>query len=347
MLTETRWQSPSNIAIVKYWGKQLNQIPLNPSLSFTLSVCQTDTKVFWRSRNSNDQSSFEFFLDGIPKPSFEPKILSFLQRIKGNFPWLPEYFLSIYSTNSFPHSSGIASSASAMSALALNFCSFDQSVNCHQTIDTEHFLRKASQIARLGSGSACRSLFPYASIWGEHPGVRGSSNEFGIPSGSGLHPCFKTLQDYILIVSSKEKPVSSSAGHELMAHHLFKDQRIQQASMNMTQLIECLGRDNWFDFIEIAEREALSLHALMMTSQPSYILLEPDSLRLIHEIRKLRSQENIPVGFTIDAGPNIHLLFPSSETNKIEAWLASEFSEYLQPGRLIRDRAGSGPLQII
>ena len=114
------WQSPSNIALVKYWGKKPGQIPANPSISFTLSNCHTTTSLsFQKKEKPSEEFDFELFFEGEKKESFRPKIQQFLERTQQFLPFLKDYSFKIETSNSFPHSSGIASSASGMSALAL------------------------------------------------------------------------------------------------------------------------------------------------------------------------------------------------------------------------------------
>ena len=109
---QTQWQAPSNIALVKYWGKHGEQLPKNPSISFTLSQCLTTTAVNFSPREQGD-AAFDFLFDQKKQPEFHPKIQQFLERIRPFFPALERHHMSISSHNSFPHSSGIASSASA------------------------------------------------------------------------------------------------------------------------------------------------------------------------------------------------------------------------------------------
>ena len=113
------WESPSNIALVKYWGKNSDQTPKNPSISFTLSDCKTKTSVSFKRRvNKSDNIDFELLFEGEKNISFRPKIEKFFSLIKNYCPFLLDYHLTISSSNSFPHSSGIASSASGMSAVS-------------------------------------------------------------------------------------------------------------------------------------------------------------------------------------------------------------------------------------
>jgi diphosphomevalonate decarboxylase len=161
-----RWKSPSNIAIVKYWGKYGQQLPRNPSISFTLQNAFTDTLLqYFPKTGKSEGITLKFNFEGAPKPAFEKKINDLLESLLPIFPFIQQLQLHIHSTNSFPHSAGIASSASSMSALALCLCSLEQTL-FGTLSNKDAFLQKASFVARLGSGSACRSVFPLAARWG-------------------------------------------------------------------------------------------------------------------------------------------------------------------------------------
>ncbi len=116
-----------------------------------------------------------------------------------------------------PHSSGIASSASAMGALALCLLSMEEQITGHPSSDP---MKKASFLARLGSGSASRSLHPGFALWGYSKAWPGSSDEFAIPV-QGIHENFVAIRDSILIVDPGSKKLSSSAGHALMETNAF------------------------------------------------------------------------------------------------------------------------------
>ncbi len=120
------WSSPSNIALIKYWGKKENQIPENPSISFTLENCKTTTTLKFNKINENDSFSFDVFFEGNVNTDFKPKIETFFKRIFKYLPFLYQFHFIIETSNSFPHSSGIASSASGMSALALCLMSIEK-----------------------------------------------------------------------------------------------------------------------------------------------------------------------------------------------------------------------------
>ena len=123
-------KSPSNIALVKYWGKSENQIPKNTSISFTLSACFTLTTVtFKKLEKQSNNFNVEVIFEGKKNKAFKPKIITFLERIEKYCPYLKQYKLEINSRNSFPHSSGIASSASGFSAIAHCIMQLEKSLN--------------------------------------------------------------------------------------------------------------------------------------------------------------------------------------------------------------------------
>lgn len=339
------WRSPSNIAIVKYWGKYGNQLPQNPNISFTLSKAYSETSVAFQPKAiENAEPNIDFLFEGEENPKFRDKIVKFIDSIKSILPFLNEFDLSIQSSNSFPHSAGIASSASSMSALAL--CLIDIERQVSENFTDEEFYRKASIIARLGSGSACRSVYPYMATWGYSTSIPSSSNEYAIDFSAQIHPIFKTYKDAILIVSSDEKSVSSRAGHALMNNNLFAEARYQQAKQNMEALLPILKNGDINKFGAIAEQEALSLHALMMCSNPSFILMHANSLKIIDLIKQFRQEKDIPLYFTLDAGPNVHLLYPKSEEEKVEFFIKETLSTFCENGKVIYDEVGTGPVKL-
>ena len=109
-----QWSSPSNIALVKYWGKKDNQIPANPSVSFTLNNCKTITTLAFAKKENQDTFSFDLLFEGKTKEDFKPKIQQFFERVFIYLPFLKDYHFTIDTRNTFPHSSGIASSASGL-----------------------------------------------------------------------------------------------------------------------------------------------------------------------------------------------------------------------------------------
>ena len=331
------WQSPSNIALVKYWGKKGKQIPQNPSISFTLSECCSETFI---SFEKADRLDFRFFFEGKENPAFGAKIEKFLLDYQAFFPFINQLALTVESRNTFPHSSGIASSASSMSAFVMGLVEIERSLSLSKGRPVNMDLKKASYFSRLASGSAARSVFPKMALWGATDCYKDSSDEYAVSLADDIHPVFKTYRDSILIVSGEQKSVSSRAGHALMEGNPYASARYAQANDNIKTLLAALKSGDLDTFINITESEALQLHALMMCSSPSYILMKPNTLNLINEIREFRQETKIPLCFTLDAGPNVHLLYPESEAEKVEDYIKNVLADYCDRDRWIADHVG-------
>lgn len=340
------WRSPSNLALIKYWGKYGRQLPRNPSISFTLNNAFTETTLSYQPKESlGDSVALNFFFEKKENEAFKTKVLKFLESIVDIFPFLKELELTIHSYNSFPHSTGIASSASAMSALATCLCSLENDL--FGTLNNEEaFFQKASYIARLGSGSASRSVYPKMAIWGTSKIVQESSNLYAVPWGQNVAKIFHTFHDTILIADRKEKSVSSRAGHALMEGNIFAENRYAQANERFEKLLLALKEGDLDTFGMITENEALTLHALMMTSEPSYILMRPNTLVMIEKIRAYRKATQQPLYFSLDAGPNIHLLYPDEIKEDVLFFIKNEMQSLCENGEWIADQVGEGAVKL-
>jgi len=338
------WRSPSNIALVKYWGKKPVQIPANPSLSMTLSNAYTKTTLEYGPRRKDENGTgLEFWFEDRKQPGFEKKIADYLDSIQQELPFLSDLHLVLSSRNTFPHSTGIASSASAMSALCLCLATLSARFGGPEPGSLD-FFRTASRLSRLASGSACRSVYGGYTIWGEMKEIKGTSDEFAIPVPFNVDPVFHDIRDAILVVSSREKLVSSRGGHALMEGHPYALPRYRMANDHMMQLTGAMQTGDMDEFIRITETEALNLHALMMSSVQSYILFEPGTIQIINAIRRFRKDTGVPVCFTLDAGPNVHMLYPGKHETTVRQWIEAELIQYLENGQWIDDHIGQGPV---
>ena len=333
------WSSPSNIALVKYWGKKGKQLPQNPSISFTLSECRSETFVTFEKA---DRFGFNFFFEGKENPAFGAKIEKFLLDNQAFFPFINQLNLKVESRNTFPHSSGIASSASSMSAFVMCLLKIE-----NQIVSKPFDFQKASCFSRLASGSAARSVYPSMALWGATDCYKGSSDDYAVSLADDIHPVFKSFRDSILIVSDEKKSVSSRAGHALMEGNPYAPARYAQANENIKNLLSALKSGDLDTFINITESEALQLHALMMCSNPSFILLKPNTLFVLESIRQFRQATQVPLCFTLDAGPNVHLLYPDNEADKVDDFIKGELVKCCNQGRWIADRVGDGPKKLL
>ncbi len=335
------WQTPSNIALVKYWGKSNPQIPKNASISFTLSNCFTKTTIEFSKTTLQETADFELYFEGKKKSEFKPKIASFFDKIALYCPYILRYKMTIRSENSFPHSSGIASSASGMSAIAMCLLSLEQEL-LEVKMSADFFNKKASFLARLGSGSASRSVEGPLVVWGKHPEIKGSSDLFGMQFPYKVHPVFENYQDTILLVDKGEKQVSSTVGHNLMHKHPYATQRFVQANENLSKLSKILQEGDIKAFVNLVESEALTLHAMMLTSTPYFVLMKPNTLEIIHKIWAYRQANKSNLCFTLDAGANVHLLYPQEETKSVLQFIENQLSKYCQENQYICDAVGFG-----
>ena len=326
---------PSNIALIKYWGKYANQIPANPSISYTLNHCNTQTSMEFL---ANERFSVQTFLAGNEELKFAEKIEKYLKNIEQYLPWILKGKYIIKTENTFPHSSGIASSASGFGAIASCLMSLDEifSTDNHQPSTIN---QKASFLARLGSGSACRSLYNGLVVWGKTDEVEGSSDLYAVKyPDEEIHPIFKNFNDWVLLIHEGEKSVSSTVGHGLMNTNPYAERRFQEARDNFVPLKEILKTGNLEKFITLVEHEALTLHAMMMMSEPAFILMKTGTLEVINKLWKFREETGNPLFFTLDAGANVHLLFPENESSEaIKNFIETELLQHTQNGGVVKD----------
>lgn len=324
---EACWRSPSNIAFVKYWGKKGHQLPANPSLSMTLKECYTETKV---SFNKADAMSVELLLDGSKQEKFALKIEKYLGTLT-ELPFLKNVAFKVETKNTFPHGTGIASSASGLSAFALCLTDYLHSLTGEGM--SQNFYKRASHLSRLASGSACRSVYGGFTTWGDDSDLYATPIE--------VHADLAHLKDSVLVISGTEKVVSSTAGHGQMKDHAFAAARFLQAKANFDKMIGAMESGDIEVMGQILESEAMSLHAMMMTSPVAYTLLKPNTLAAIEMIWAFRRETKLPLYFTLDAGPNLHLIYPDDSQHKIRTFIEHELSPLAE--RIIVDERGEGP----
>jgi diphosphomevalonate decarboxylase len=207
-----------------------------------------------------------------------------------------------------------------MAALAYCFCEI-----AGIDITSSDGLQQVSYLARLGSWSACRSISPRAS--------RGKTKQWGsdlyATPLTNIHNDFQHIHDTIILIDDTPKNVSSTQWHACMETNTYATQRYANAQNRHTQLLQIL-ETGWREaFTQIVESEALDLHAMMMTSFDYFLLLQPGTIAIIHALQKLRRDTHTPFAFTIDAGPNIHLLYPPSSKQTIQNFLQNNKKYYI------------------
>ncbi|MCO4768512.1 MAG: diphosphomevalonate decarboxylase [Deltaproteobacteria bacterium] len=309
----------SNIALIKYWGKRdfTDNIPLNGSLSMTLSQATTTTTVIWDDTLSQD----EIYLDGERVLDGRGlRVSRYLDRIRADYYRMPA---RVASMNSFPAGTGIASSASGFAALATAaFAAMGEEMPS----DTE-----MTRWARRGSGSACRSIHGGFVEW--LPGTSDADSTAVQLAGED----FWDLRDLVVLVSRAPKAISSSEGHKIATRHPFMAARQELLPARMLATKGAVAARDLMTLGALVEQEALEMHAIMMSGQPAALYMQPGTLKLLHAIRAWR-EDGLPVFFTLDAGPNVHVLCESRDAPEVRARI-----EQLMPGlSILENRAGPG-----
>lgn len=332
--TEVSASCPSNIALIKYWGKYAHQIPANPSISYTLNNCKTNTSIQFF---ADEPFSVQTFLSGNEEQKFATKIEKYFQSIEEYLPWILKGRYVINTENTFPHSSGIASSASGFGAIAKCLVALEETFSGQLGCQLKD--QKASFLARLGSGSACRSLYNGLIVWGKTDEVPHSSDLFAVPYPEDeIHEVFRSFNDWVLLIHEGQKSVSSTVGHGLMNTNPYAGRRFQEAHENFTTLKSILKTGDLESFIKLVEHEALTLHAMMMMSEPAFILMKTGTLEVINKIWDFRKETGLPLFFTLDAGANVHLLFPANHTeDAVKEFIVKELLTHTQNGGVVKD----------
>lgn len=295
-------KAPANIAFIKYWGKKEEKLrlPVNNSLSMNLSNVFTITTVEFSSSLKEDRIEME---GGKLGEEGKQRIIAHLDRIRARAGI--KVSAKVKTKNNFPQGVGVASSASGFAALTL-------------AATAAAGLRLSSQelsvLARQGSGSACRSI-PDGFV--EWKAGNSSPSSFAY---SLFPPHYWEIRDIIAIIGEAPKKVSSSEGHTLAESSPFYKARVKGMKTKIKMAKKALKEKDFRKFGEILEEEAINMHAVMMTSSPPLFYWLPKTVEVILAVWDWR-EEGLPVYFTIDAGPNVHLICQKKDEKEIEAKL--------------------------
>lgn len=281
--------APSNIAFVKYWGNadpELN-IPYNDSISMNLSAARVRTTVEFDPAFTSDT----LVINGRPVTgAAQARVSRHLDHIRALAK--TETYARVASESNFPMGTGIASSAAAFAALTV-------AGTAALNIDLDE--RQMTELARLGSGSAARSI-PDGYV--ELKAGDGHTTTFAYTLYA---PDYWDLRDIIAIVSREEKPVGSREGHTAAETSPYFTTRLAELPARLKTVRQALRNRDIEALGEAIEADAISLHVVAMTSRPPIYYWAPGTLRLIHAVQEWR-REGLPAYFTLDAGPNVHLI---------------------------------------
>jgi diphosphomevalonate decarboxylase len=292
-----------NIALIKYWGNrdEAIRLPASASISFNLSGLETTTSVAFESSLAADSIEIDGLAAQGPVAERVVRHLDHIRALSGQ-----RARARVLSRSNFPAGTGIASSASAFAALTVAACAASG-----LSLPEDHL----SRIARLGSGSAARSI-PDGFVALE----TGASDEQAFAHSLAAHTHWDLI-DCVALVSREPKSVGSSQGHRLAGTSPLQLARVEDAPRRFEACRRAIQEKNLLQLAEVVEQDCLMMHAVMMTSRPSLLYWLPATVRVLHQIREWRAH-GLAAAFTIDAGPNVHCLCEPTSLEQVVSRLS-------------------------
>ena len=305
-MTDWKATAPANIALIKYMGKGPGNMALNPSLSYSsdkfFSVVTLE-----ESCNREDELVSTHFGSQMHKPETD-RFLEHLNRIKQHYSY-GGYF-KITTDNNFPPSCGLASSASSFAALtkaaSAAICSLKK-------ISTPSDLELAN-LSRMGSGSSCRSFFAPWTIWDGDNVAK-------------LDTHYDAICHYVVVVEETKKKISSSEAHKRVTSSNLFPGRVGRAKERYFDLLKAFSCQDWQKMYDISWAEFWDMHALFETSSPAFGYMSAATVSVLSIVRDYWEKHHNGPLVTLDAGPNIHLIFNESQDN-VRLDLMSELQEH-------------------
>lgn len=300
-------QAPANIALIKYMGKRdaEHNIPANPSLSYTLHKLVTNVSLEACSGKYDDWEPLNIpgsMLFKLPLPA-QQRFLDHLAYIKSTFDYTGSFI--VRSSNNFPTASGLASSASSFAALTK--CATLALSDLTQTPCPS--VKEQALLSQKGSGSSCRSFYAPWAYWDEN-----TVKSIELPYNELIHQ--------VIVVSHEEKLIPSSIAHQRVQTSSLYESRQQQATEHLQLLLEHLKAGDWNKAYQVCWKEFQSMHELFTTSSPPFTYMTKEGNDALKLIQTLWEHEGDGPIVTMDAGPNIHLLYRTDQ-----AILAEKFKQ--------------------
>jgi len=290
-----------NIAFIKYWGNRNDtlRLPVNGSISMNLDGLDTLTTVQFDELLQADEVKINGKIAGGVAHARVSKMLDEVRALAGI-----HLFAQVESNNNFPTGTGIASSSSAFAALALA-ATKAAGLNLDEAT--------LSRLARRSSGSACRSI-PGGFV--EWAAGKDDADSYAV---SIAPPDYWDLADCIAIISTEHKPIGSTEGHARASTSPLQYSRVDDTPRRLDICRLAIMKRDFGSLVEIVETDSNLMHAVMMTSNPPLFYWLPATLDVMQAVRAARAK-GLPVFYTIDAGPNVHVLCIGSvaeETTKL------------------------------
>ena len=293
--------APANIALCKYWGKRdtVLNLPLTSSLSISLGTKGTSTKISLREGNDSIELNGQICAANDP---FAVRLSSFLDLFRPR----SAFGFKICTHNTIPTSAGLASSASGFAALVTAL---------DQLFSWQLEKRALSILARLGSGSASRSVYTGFVEW-----HAGSADDGSDSYAQELETTWPELRLGLLTLSAEKKAWDSrSAMQHTQATSPFYSEWPRMIQADLATIKEAIENRNFEQLGQASESNALALHALILSARPSILYWKPETLDILHRIEQLR-RKGLAIYATIDAGPNIKLIFLESATEDVRTY---------------------------
>ena len=289
----------SNIAFIKYWGNRDHdlRLPANSSLSMNLAALHTTTAVRWSSDFARDSLT----INGAPASEAAMRRVALhldVLRLRHD----TDMRAQVESRNNFPMGAGIASSASAFAALTVA----GAAARGMQIPE-----RELTTLARLGSGSAARSIPGGFVEWHAAATHEGSFAETIAP------PDHWQLVDVVAIVSRRHKRVGSTAGHASADSSVYQPARVETAAQRLDEAKLALQTRDFERLAHVVEADSNLMHAVMMTSQPPLFYWQPQTLAVMQAVRDWRERDGLRVCYTLDAGPNVHCICEADDATAV------------------------------
>lgn len=313
---QVRAISTPNIALIKYWGNRNDELrlPAADSLSFALDRPTVEVVI----GSAKQFSARSFGPDGIKRELSEKESGRLLKHFLITKKYLREIgsgdgfpkSVSLEIKSQIPKSVGLASSSAIFSALAEGYAKFAGKLT----------RREVSVIARLGSGSASRSVFSgFAAM------IAGQGDSIGSSYAVQIAPKKHwTLWDIIIVPSTKEKETGSTEGHALARTSPLFEDRLREIPRRQKMCIEAVLQKDFEKLQKVAEEDSLNMHAVMASSTPPLNYLSEETHRIIREITALRERERLAVLYTMDAGPTVHLLCTKDALSSVRAYARAQ-----------------------
>ncbi|MFC4559616.1 diphosphomevalonate decarboxylase [Virgibacillus kekensis] len=296
----------TNIALIKYWGKRDESLilPMNNSLSVTLDGFYTETTVEFQTELEQDS----FILDGKVVTGKEyDRVTAFLDRIR-KYAGKPDLYANVESTNHVPTAAGFASSASGFAALA---------ASAVKALGLKISKEQLSILTRQGSGSACRSVFGGFVEW-EKGSLEDGSDSYAVQVAPAEHWDIRVAA---VVLSSKEKKVLSREGMKRTVETSpFYSSWVESIPHDLDNIKQGIRTKDFKKVGEIAEANCLKMHATTLAANPPFTYWHDTTMAVMRKVQDLRDK-GIPAYFTIDAGPNVKVLYQPENEETIQTTL--------------------------